>query len=140
MTRPAESKRVERLVGLCKLWGAIKYFHPYLAYRDDIDWDAALVAAIPKASAANSASEYAAAVQSMLAALGDPVTRVIEERESVPGQESAETASSAHERQPSYTLTPDGILVVTIRNYHARTDFRKESIPGCCFRLPTTPN
>lgn len=29
----AEAARLERLVALCKLWGAIKYFHPYLAYR-----------------------------------------------------------------------------------------------------------
>ena len=44
MTPLSESKRVERLVGLCRLWGAVKYFHPYLAYRGDIDWDAVLVA------------------------------------------------------------------------------------------------
>jgi hypothetical protein len=77
MTLPSESKRVERLVGLCKLWGAIKYFHPYLAYREDIDWDAALVAAIPQVSAAKDARDYASAVEGMLARLGDPVTRVI---------------------------------------------------------------
>jgi C-terminal processing protease CtpA/Prc len=41
---------------------------------------------------------------------------VIEERESVPQRESP------HERQPSYTLTPEGILVVTIHNYEDLTD------------------
>jgi hypothetical protein len=116
MNHPSESKRVERLVGLCKLWGAIKVFHPYLAYRDDIDWDAALVAAIPKVSAANDASDYAAAVQGMLMALGDPVTRVIQ-------QEPADTASAPHESQPSYTFTPNGILVVTIHYYEDLGDF-----------------
>jgi C-terminal processing protease CtpA/Prc len=110
MIHPSEPKRVERLVGLCKLWGAIKCFHPYLAYRDDIDWDAALVAAIPKVSDADSASDYAAAVQGMLATLGDPVTRVIQ-------QELVDTASPPHETQPSYTFTPDNILVVTIHHY-----------------------
>jgi len=110
MTHPSESKRVERLIGLCKLWGAIKYFHPYLAYRNDIDWDAALVAVIPKVSAANEASDYAAAVQGMLATLDDPVTRVIQ-------QEPADTASPPHKSQPSYTFTPDSILVVTINYY-----------------------
>jgi hypothetical protein len=48
---------------VCKLWGAAKYFHPYLAYRDDIDWDAALVSAIPKVNAANSALAKVAAIK-----------------------------------------------------------------------------
>jgi C-terminal processing protease CtpA/Prc len=116
MTLPKASKRVERLVRLCKLWGAVKYFHPYLAYRDDIDWDAALVAAIPKVSAAKDAGDYAAAVQDMLAALGDPVTQVID-------GEPADTASPPHESQPSYTFTPDGILVVTVHDYQDLSDF-----------------
>jgi hypothetical protein len=77
MMSESEYSRIERLVSLGKLWGAVKYFHPYLAYRDDIDWDAALVSAIPQVNAANNAGEYAAAVQSMLRALGDPATRVL---------------------------------------------------------------
>lgn len=43
------NQRVDRLIALCRLWSAVKYFHPYLAYRQDIDWDAALVATIPQA-------------------------------------------------------------------------------------------
>jgi C-terminal processing protease CtpA/Prc len=116
MTLSSEARRVDRLVGLCKLWGAVKYFHPYLAYRHDIDWDAALVAAIPRTSAASSASDYAAAVQDMLAALGDPVTRVIQ-------RETPDTASPPHESQPSYTFTPDRILVVKINYYQDLSDF-----------------
>jgi hypothetical protein len=38
----AQDARVERLAGLAKVWGAVKYFHPYLAYRE-LDWDKALV-------------------------------------------------------------------------------------------------
>jgi C-terminal processing protease CtpA/Prc len=116
MMSGSEDSRIERLVSLCKLWGAVKYFHPYLAYREDIDWDAALVSALPKVNAANSAGEYAASVQSMLLALGDPATRVIEEVDS-------DTASSERERQPTFTATPDGILVVTIHHYEDLTDF-----------------
>ena len=29
----------ERLAGLGRLWGAAKFFHPFLAYKE-IDWDA----------------------------------------------------------------------------------------------------
>jgi C-terminal processing protease CtpA/Prc len=110
MITPSESNHVERLVGLCRLWGAIKYFHPYLAYREDIDWDAALVAAIPEVRAANNGGDYAAAVQDMLAALDDPVTRVI-------SQEPVNTASPPDESQPSYAFTPENILIVRINYY-----------------------
>jgi C-terminal processing protease CtpA/Prc len=115
MMSESEESRIERLVSLGKLWGAVKYFHPYLAYREDIDWDAALVSAIPKVNAADSAGEFAAAVQSMLLALGDPATRVIEEGDSG-------TTSSERERQPTFTATPDDILVVTIHHYEDLTD------------------
>lgn len=67
----------ERVIGLGRMWAKVKFFRPYLAYRD-IDWDAALVAAIPKAEAATTVAEYRAAVQGMLAALGDPVMRIID--------------------------------------------------------------
>lgn len=71
---PADEARVVRLVGLAKVWGAVKYFHPFLAYRD-IDWDKALVETIPKVEAAKTPQEYAAAINQMLDALGDKSTR-----------------------------------------------------------------
>ena len=72
---PAKPAAVERLTHLAKLWGAVRYLHPYLAYRD-IDWDAALLHAIPAVRSAETPEQYAAAVQTMLAALGDPATHV----------------------------------------------------------------
>jgi C-terminal processing protease CtpA/Prc len=66
--------RIGRLAALCKLWGTVKFFHPYLAYKD-IDWDAALIQAIPKVSAARSKEEYKSAIDSMLASLKDASTR-----------------------------------------------------------------
>jgi C-terminal processing protease CtpA/Prc len=65
--------RVERLVDLAKAWGTVKFFHPFLAYRE-IDWDKALIEAIPKVNAAKTPQEYETAVNSMLAALGDKNT------------------------------------------------------------------
>jgi C-terminal processing protease CtpA/Prc len=73
---PAQPAGVERLTRLAKLWGTVRFLHPYLAYKEEIDWDAALVRAIPAVRSARTPQEYAAAVQGMLAALGDPVTRV----------------------------------------------------------------
>lgn len=69
-----ENARVARLVGLAKVWGTVKYFHPFLASRD-IDWDKALIETIPKVNAAKTPQEYEAAVNLMLAALGDKATR-----------------------------------------------------------------
>ena len=69
--------KTQRLVELGRVWANVKFFHPTVATKD-IDWDAALVAAIPKVEAATTVSQYKAAVQSMLATLGDPSTRVVD--------------------------------------------------------------
>jgi len=66
---------IDRLFHLGKLWNTVKYFHPYLAYRD-VDWDAALIAAVPKVKAAKSSGEYKRAVEELLDSLHDPVTHL----------------------------------------------------------------
>lgn len=113
----SEPERIERLAGACRLWGAVKYFHPYLAYREDIDWDAALVAVIPMINAARNAQEYAAAVQTMLDPLGDPVTRVLTK---LP---EAQVPQDVKGRQPVFAVTKDGILVITVNRYADFWDF-----------------
>ena len=97
--------RIERLARVARLWGTVKFLHPYLAYRD-IDWDAALVAAIPKIRQAASVEEYRQAVDEMLKALGDPVTTVV----------SAETPPDR--KAPPWTALykkeTDGLIVVDL--------------------------
>lgn len=73
---PPPQTSIERLARVAKLWGKVRYLHPYLAYREDLDWDAALVAALPKIREAKTTEEYRAAVSGLLASLGDPATRV----------------------------------------------------------------
>jgi C-terminal processing protease CtpA/Prc len=63
----------ERLLSLAQLWGDIRYFDPWLAYRN-VDWDAAALAAIPEVANASSNEAFASAVQHMLAVLRDPFT------------------------------------------------------------------
>lgn len=63
----------DRLIATARLWATVKYFHPYLAYRD-IDWDKALVNALPRIRAAGSAADYAKALSAMLDVLHDPIT------------------------------------------------------------------
>jgi hypothetical protein len=50
----------ERLLSLAQLWGDIRYFDPWLAYRN-IDWDAAALAAIPEVANASSSEGFAVA-------------------------------------------------------------------------------
>src|SRR5262249_37789388 len=52
----------------------VRFFHPGLWQRE-VDLDAALLKAIPEVEAATDAKQYAAAVDKMLAVLGDPTTR-----------------------------------------------------------------
>jgi C-terminal processing protease CtpA/Prc len=72
----ANDPRIDRIAKLCKVWGTVRYLHPYLAYKD-VDWDAALIKALPKVRAAHNTDEFTQAVREMLNALGDPATRVI---------------------------------------------------------------
>ena len=72
----ADDARIDRLARVCKVWGTVRYLHPYLAYKE-IDWDAALIKTLPKVRVAKDSDEFVRAVQEMLNALGDPSTRVI---------------------------------------------------------------
>jgi hypothetical protein len=129
-----ESARIDRLVGLAKLWAAVKYFHLYLSYRDNIDWDAALIKVIPKVDAARSSADYSAAVESMLSELGDPVTHVL----NVPEPRPASSAPST-ERQPTVQKNASGVVVVTMTNYVDLEDFvgTKEKLEALKKELPT---
>jgi C-terminal processing protease CtpA/Prc len=73
-----EATRLARLEALGKLWGEVRYRHPALASQPPRDWDAAFVSAVPAVESASDTGSYAAAVQRMLEALGDPATRVVQ--------------------------------------------------------------
>jgi C-terminal processing protease CtpA/Prc len=102
----------ERLAGLGRLWGAAKFFHPFLAYQE-IDWDGALVKAIPLVKAARTPAEYRAAISVMLQALNDPATTA----EVAPIEESNPASASAAAREPSYFRVVDGFVVVTATDW-----------------------
>jgi C-terminal processing protease CtpA/Prc len=120
----AEKQEIENLVGLAKVWAAAKYFHPYLAYRA-IDWDKSLVTAIPAVSEARTSQQYGAAIQSMLDALQDPVTRVVSPLTTEPPSSPVASSDSdgARERDPLIRLGQDGVLTVTISNFGDLTDY-----------------
>jgi hypothetical protein len=66
--RERNATRLQRLASLRTCGAKCRYRHPWLATRD-IDWDRALVEAIPRVNAARDAAAYADAVQGMLAAV-----------------------------------------------------------------------
>lgn len=109
-TTPAESARIARLAGLCKLWGSIKYFHPDMATKD-IDWDLSLVKTIPKVNAAQNPAEYREAIKYMLGLLGDPETTIVETNAVSPKSDSKVSS------QPVLRKTDDDIAVLNLTDY-----------------------
>ncbi len=71
-----ESARLGRLESLGRLWGAVKFFHPW-AESNDVDWDKALVETIPKVDGAGNREDFRRAVDHMLSFLKDPATRTV---------------------------------------------------------------
>ncbi len=67
---------LDRLAKVARLWGDVRYLHPFLVSRE-VDWDRAFVDAVPQLLAARDSGEYRRAVEAMLAPLRDPVTRVV---------------------------------------------------------------
>ena len=99
-------ERIERLARVVRLWGMVRFHHPYLAYKE-IDWDEALVAAAPRVLAAKSREEFAAAVRTLLGAMGDPVTRLVDVRhDAADGQGAAIPAAPAIPAPPAAPATP----------------------------------
>src|SRR3989442_1061679 len=71
------SSEADRLAALCRVWATTKYLDRAVALGD-VDWDAALIRAIPKFREASTDEELARAIGSMLPELHDPATGVIE--------------------------------------------------------------
>ncbi|MGH9582072.1 MAG: S41 family peptidase [Bryobacteraceae bacterium] len=90
-----------RLIAVGRLWVTVNYFDPYIA-RGNIDWDGALVHALPAIRAAGTPAQYTVALQSMLDALHDPETYV-----------SARSAQPAGTTTLKYDTEPDSTLVIS---------------------------
>jgi C-terminal processing protease CtpA/Prc len=105
----AEDLRIARLAGLARVWGAVKFFHPYLAHKE-IDWDKALIETIPRVNGAKSADEYKAAINHLLSFLNDRNTSV------EIGKETKPTSSTAREKTDTEKLVSlaDGVLRVEV--------------------------
>jgi C-terminal processing protease CtpA/Prc len=94
-----------RLVHLCRVWSEIRYLHPAVV-SGRVDWDAALLAALPAALDAQSDDDEVAAMRTMLDALHDPATRI---------EPSTPPPSAAAPSPPTPTRTIEGVAVITVR-------------------------
>lgn len=103
-----EEASPENVAALGRVWGSARYFHPWLASRE-LDWDAALVEALPRAAAARTPEALAEAVQGMLSRLNDSVTRV-----SVDAAPGAPEASSP-QTPGALTRQVGDVLVVDLK-------------------------
>jgi C-terminal processing protease CtpA/Prc len=119
-----EKVRVQRLVGLANVWGQVKYFHPFLAYRE-IDWDKALIEAIPRVSAAKTPAEYEAAINAMLAFLDDKSTRARIVEKKLPGENQPKSSENNDSiRLEGGVLMIDAFAVASV--FHQAANRRAE--------------
>ena len=109
------SLRTERLSAIGRLWGTMRYFHPWIA-SGRMDWDEALLVNVPKLLNATADSDYESAVKSLLARVGDPVTCILPEMPSTP-----RPASSRH---LEVSETADHILIASIPDYADVAEFQ----------------
>ena len=117
---------VQRMASLGKLWGAVKYFHPYLAYKP-IDWDLALVQTIPRVKAASTTDEYLAALNHLLSFLDDPATRAIRQApaEAPPSAAPAAAVAPPAVDEPAIAWPRPDVAVVTARDFRVYGDQAK---------------
>jgi C-terminal processing protease CtpA/Prc len=131
---PAPQDAIERLARVVRLWGTVRFHHPYLAYKE-IDWDEALAKAAPRVRSAASREEYAAAVKEMLATLGDATTHLVDtgngagQAGAVPAAPGSAAANAAPAPPPAAALPPlfrhvgEGLLVFDLRPYGGSAGF-----------------
>ena len=70
------TEQINRLADAGKVYGYIKYFHPFLQYKE-INWDSAFAANVEGIIDAKNKEEYAAVIQRLFSALNDNLTTVI---------------------------------------------------------------
>jgi C-terminal processing protease CtpA/Prc len=105
--------QVRRLADVGRLWGAVRFFHPWLA-EGKIDWDQALIQAIPRVKAASTSEEFRAAVDFLLSFLNDPASRtsILEEEPGSPEPTAGSPAATVE--PPTLKWIKDDIALISV--------------------------
>ena len=108
---PTDVVTPERLAALGHVWVTVKFAHPRVALTEH-DWDRALVDAWPSVKSATSEASFASAVNTMLATLDDPVTRVdrLHSRVPTPGIASVKKIGTGADEAVILDLRAGGAL------------------------------
>lgn len=111
---PLTETQIARLESLCRVWGTVKFFHPWIVAPSDgkpIDWDAALIETIPLVEKASTLEEFRAAIDHLLSALHDPSTKTMSTTDS---QRSAARRTSGHSQAEVKFISHGGKTVAVI--------------------------
>ena len=73
--QPLTTKQINRLADAGKVYGYIKYFHPWLQYKD-INWDSAFAANVEEIVKATNREDYVLIMQKLFSSLNDGLTTV----------------------------------------------------------------
>lgn len=102
-------EQINRVADAGKVWGYIKYYHPYIQYKN-INWDSAFSESVPKILEAKNKKEYENCLQNLFSTLNDPVTAVIH----IPKPTKPINYSDL--------IISDSILIITRDDYRAIVD------------------
>jgi hypothetical protein len=115
-----------RLADLCRVWSTLKLLHPAVAHRfpDGAALDTALVQCIQRTLDDESGATFANVCAALLAAVGDPTTRVVPlDDVTPPAAAAAAAAPAAVEAQPLVRFTQDGIAVIEMTDHRQFADY-----------------
>jgi hypothetical protein len=101
--QPLINQQISRLADAGKVYGYIKYFHPFLQYKN-INWDSTFAARVEGILHARNKDEYAIIMHRLLSSLNDDMTTVINKED-----------SSYHIQLTTYDIK-DGILYVNMND------------------------
>ncbi len=103
--QPLTAEQINRLADAGKVYGYIKYFHPWLQYKD-INWDSTFAANVGGIINAKDKNEYADVMQKLLSTLNDGLTIVV----------NGADEKSTYKIQPLAYFIKDSILYVNIND------------------------
>src|SRR5688572_1536170 len=71
-------EQINRLADAGKIYGYVKYFHPWLQYKN-INWDSSFAINVEGIIKAKNKNEYSSVIQKILSCLNDEMTVVIDD-------------------------------------------------------------
>ncbi|MCL6444006.1 MAG: hypothetical protein K6T83_11210 [Alicyclobacillus sp.] len=113
-------KQRERLMDLCRVWGVVKYFHPYLP-AGAIDWDEQVKTAVRSVlNPSMSDTDYRACIAELVATLNDPESCILSDL-------NASHLSSTVHHIPSLKRMDD-VCVITVGDPSAFIEFSSQEV------------